>query len=87
MNSFYFISSGVSRKPLDEGQENMPQQDAMKRETRTIYEMIGNICGRPLPAIPLLAPVPNDLFERSFQFRWQHNVFLKFLELVVVSFF
>ena len=52
----------------------------MKRETRTIYEMIAHLSGRQLPAIPITAPVPNDLVERTFQFRWQHNVLLKFLE-------
>ena len=58
----------------------MPQQDAMKRETRTIYEMIQQLAGRPLPAIPLGAPIPHELTERTFQFQWQHNVLLKFLE-------
>jgi hypothetical protein len=58
----------------------MPQLDAMKRENKTIYEMIQYLSGRPLPAIPVGAPVPNDLSERTFQFQWQHQVLLKFLE-------
>jgi hypothetical protein len=72
----------VSKKPLDDFQENMPQQDAIKRENKTIYEMITHLCGRPLPAIPVGAPVPHDIKERSFQFNWQHNVLLKFLEYI-----
>lgn len=52
----------------------------MKRENKTIYEMIAYLSGRPLPAIPVGAPVPNDIVERTNQFAWQHNVFLKFLE-------
>lgn len=72
--------AGVSRKPLEDNEESMPQQDAMKRETKTIYEMITHLSGRQLPAIPQLAPIPNDLAERTFQFHWQHNVLLKFLE-------
>ena len=72
--------SGVSRKPLDENQENMPQQDAMKRETKTIYEMLQFLSGRQLPAIPVQNPVPIDLVERAVQFQWQHNVLIKFLE-------
>lgn len=58
----------------------MPHQDAIKRENKTIYEMIAYLAGRPLPAIPLGAPVPTEMTERTFQFYWQHNVLLKFLE-------
>ena len=70
----------MSRKPFDENQEKIPQQDAVKRENKTIYEMIGHLCGRPLPAIPVGALVPANLTERTTQFHWQHNVLLKFLE-------
>ena len=71
---------GTSRIPLEEGQENTPQQESAKRENKTIYEMIAHLCGRQLPAIPVGAPVPSDLTERTNQFYWQHNVLLKFLE-------
>jgi hypothetical protein len=74
------VSSGVSRKPLEDNQENVPQQDAIKRETKTIYEMIHFLSSRTLPAISITNPVPVDLTERTFQFYWQHNVLLKFLE-------
>ena len=67
--------AGVSKKPLDEGQDSMPQQDAIKRENKTIYEMIAYLSGRQLPAIPVGAPVPHDLKDRTFQFNWQHKVF------------
>lgn len=70
----------MSRKPLDEGLENMPHQDAAKQENKTIYEMIAHLCGRPLPAIPAGSSVPTDLSERTVLFVWQHNVLLKFLE-------
>ena len=73
--------AGLSKKPLDEGQDSMPQQDAIKRENKTIYEMIAHLAGRPLPAIPVGAPVPVELKERAFQFHWQHKVLLKFLEV------
>ncbi len=73
--------AGVSKKPLDEGQDSMPQQDAIKRENKTIYEMIAFLAGRPLPAIPVGAPVPVDLGERTRQFEWQHRVLLKFLRV------
>lgn len=58
----------------------MPQQDAMKQENKTIYEMIAYLCGRALPAIPVGVPVPPDLAERTTLFYWQHNVLLKFIE-------
>ncbi len=73
--------SGVSRKPFDQVLEKLPQQDAVKRENKTIYEMIGFLAGRPLPAIPVGAPVPVELVERTNQFLWQHKVLLKFLEI------
>jgi hypothetical protein len=73
--------SGVSRKPFDQVLEKMPQQDAVKRENKTIYEMIAFLSGRPLPAIPVGAPVPVELVERTNQFIWQHKVLLKFLEV------
>ncbi len=65
----------------------MPQQDAVKRENKTIYEMIAHLCGRQLPAIPIGAPVPSDLSERTLQFYWQHNVLLKFLEYIIENLF
>ncbi|CAF0834043.1 unnamed protein product [Brachionus calyciflorus] len=71
---------GVSRKPLDDGLESMPHQDSIKRENKTIYEMIAYLSGRALPAIPLGAPIPSDITERAIQFNWQHNILLKFLE-------
>ena len=77
---------GVSRKPFDQIQENMPQQDAVKRENKTIYEMIAYLSGRQLPAIPVGAPVPQDINERTNQFFWQHKVLLKFLEVEGKSF-
>lgn len=58
----------------------MPHQDAAKQENKTIYEMIANLSGRPLPAIPTGSAVPSDLAERTVLFVWQHNVLLKFLE-------
>ena len=72
----------MSRKPFDENQEKIPQQDAVKRENKTIYEMITYLSGRPLPAIPVGSLVPSDLNERTNQFHWQHNVLLKFLKLL-----
>lgn len=52
----------------------------MKRENKTIYEMITHLAGRPLPAIPVGSLVPPNINERTNQFQWQHNVLLKFLE-------
>jgi hypothetical protein len=81
------LLSGVSKKPFDEGQENMPQQDAMKRENKTIYEMLQYLSGKPLPAIPTNVPIPTDINERTILFQWQHNILLKFLEYYLFSCF
>lgn len=42
--------------------------------------MIAYISGRPLPGIPVSAPTPNDLEERTKQFYWQHSVLLMFIK-------
>ena len=88
---FYFLfffrtySSGLSRKPIDENNEKLPQQDAMKSDIKTFYDMIANLCGRPLPGIPSSAPVPIDVTERMKQYYWQHNVLLTFLKYIFRS--
>ena len=71
---------GVRRKPLDDNMDNMPQQDAIKCETKTIYEMLQYLSGRQLPALPQNNATNQDLNERTKQFYWQHNLLLKFLE-------
>ncbi len=72
--------SGVSKKPHDDNMENMPQQDAIKRETKTIYEMVQYLSGRALPALPQNNQNYQDMTERVQQFYWQHNLLLKFIE-------
>jgi hypothetical protein len=52
----------------------------MKSDIKTFYDMITNLCGRPLPGIPSAAPVPLDITERMKQYYWQHNVLLTFLK-------
>ncbi len=78
----FFLShqSGLSRKPIDDNNEKLPQQDAMKSDVKTFYDMITYLCGKPLPGIPIAAPVPSDLVDRMKQFFWQHNVLLTFLK-------
>lgn len=60
--------------------EKLPQQDAMKSDIKTIYDMLGFLCGKTLPGIPMAAPVPHDSVDRMKQFIWQHNVLLTFLK-------
>jgi hypothetical protein len=60
----------------------MPQQDAMKRENKTIYEMITYLSGRALPGVLVeeqQQQISNDLGERAKLFRTNHAIFLKFL--------
>ena len=52
----------------------------MKSDVKTFYDMIANLCGRPLPGIPIAAPIPVDVVDRMKQFYWQHNVLLTFLK-------
>ena len=60
--------------------DKLLQQDAAKRDNKTIYDMIAYLSGRSLPGIPLAAPIPNELRERVQQFYWQHQVLITFLK-------
>ncbi|XP_052808119.1 cilia- and flagella-associated protein 47-like isoform X2 [Mya arenaria] len=76
------LRTGISRKPVDE--EKSPKSGSwdtnnLKKEIKTIYDMISHLAGRPVPGIPLNGHLPADPIERVKQVYWQHSTLLTFL--------
>ena len=44
--------------------------------------MIGHLCGKTVPGIPINNPLPKDPVERAKQVHWQHTTMLTFLKFV-----
>lgn len=73
---------GISRKPADEeksAKSGSWDTNNLKKEFKTIYDMISNLAGRPVPGIPLNGHLPSDPIERVKQIFWQHSTLLTFL--------
>lgn len=82
MPQLFNIYSGISRKPVEE--EKGPKAGSwdtnnLKKEFKTIYDMISNLAGRAVPGIPLNGHLPSDPIERVKQIYWQHSTLLTFL--------
>ncbi|XP_021363645.1 cilia- and flagella-associated protein 47-like isoform X2 [Mizuhopecten yessoensis] len=79
------LRSGISRKPIN---DDMPKQakagswdtNNLKKEFKTIYDMMCHLAGRPIPGIPINSPLPSDPIERVKQVYWQHSTLLTFLK-------
>ncbi|XP_070190234.1 cilia and flagella-associated protein 47-like isoform X3 [Littorina saxatilis] len=50
-----------------------------RKDSKTIYDMIGHLSGRSVPGIPINSPLPVDPVERVKQIYWQHSTLLTFL--------
>ncbi|XP_071134806.1 cilia- and flagella-associated protein 47-like isoform X3 [Mytilus edulis] len=76
------LRCGISRKPI---QDDMPKKagswdtNNLKKEFKTIYDMISNLAGRSVPGIPINAGLPSDPVERVKQVYWQHSTLLTFI--------
>ncbi|XP_076799523.1 cilia- and flagella-associated protein 47-like isoform X2 [Clavelina lepadiformis] len=51
----------------------------LKKDVKTIYDMLQHLCGRLVPGIPINQPLPRDPTERVLQLHWQHSTLLTFL--------
>ncbi|XP_052240686.1 cilia- and flagella-associated protein 47-like isoform X3 [Dreissena polymorpha] len=74
---------GISRKPIDEEKGSKSgswDTNNLKKEFKTIYDMISNLAGRPVPGIPINGHLPSDPIERVKQVFWQHSTLLTFLK-------
>lgn len=50
-----------------------------KGDNKQVYDMVAHLAGRPVPGIPLNAPLPFDPIERVKQIHWQHSTLLTFI--------
>ncbi|XP_013416633.1 cilia- and flagella-associated protein 47 isoform X1 [Lingula anatina] len=80
----YSLRAGVAKNQKDTGgnRKGAGSWDAqnLRKEIKTIYDMIGHLAGRPVPGIPINAPLPSDPTERALQVHWQHSTLLTFLK-------
>lgn len=77
-----YFYRGISRKPMDEEKSSKAgswDTNNLKKEFKTIYDMISNLAGRTVPGIPLNGHLPSDPIERVKQVFWQHSTLLTFL--------
>ena len=56
------------------------ESSGLKKETKTVYDMIHHLCGKPVPGIPANNPLPTDPMERAKQVYWQHSSLIAFLK-------
>ena len=76
--------SGISKKPGEGKAKNAKgntwESSGMKKEIKTVYDMISHMCGRHVPGIPINNPLPRDPIERAKQVYWQHSTLLTFMK-------
>ncbi|KAK3096977.1 hypothetical protein FSP39_005325 [Pinctada imbricata] len=78
------LRCGISRKPISDDAPKAAKAGSwdtnnLKKEFKTIYDMISNLMGRAVPGIPINSPLPSDPIERVKQIYWQHSTLLTFL--------
>ena len=76
--------SGISKKPNEEKSKNAKggtwEANNLKKEFKTVYDMISHLSGKQVPGIPINNPLPTDPTERAKQVYWQHSTLLTFLK-------
>lgn len=76
------LRTGINRKPVEEekgAKAGSWDTNNLKKEFKTIYDMISHLAGRPVPGIPLNGHLPSDCIEKVKQVFWQHSTLLTFL--------
>ena len=77
------IFSGITKKPSEEKTKtikgNGVESSNMKKEFKTVYDMVAHLCGKHIPGIPINNPLPADPVERAKQVYWQHSTLLTFM--------
>ena len=78
------LRSGLSRKPREEKAKKPKggtwESNNLKKEFKTVYDMITHLCGKAIPGIPLNSSLPVDPVERCKQIYWQHSTLLTFIK-------
>ena len=79
-------SSGITKKPHEEKAKTSKgtsfESNNLKKEFKTVYDMVAHLCGKHIPGIPINNPLPSDPVERAKQVYWQHSTLLTFIRLV-----
>ena len=57
-----------------------------KKEARSVFDLVGHLCGRPVPGIPLASTLPLCPIDRVRQIHWMYCTLLTFLRCVGLSF-
>ena len=59
-----------------------------KKEARSVFDLVGHLCGRPVPGIPLASTLPTCPVDRVRQIHWMYCTLLTFLryEWTIVPF-
>lgn len=57
-----------------------------KKEARSVFDLVGHLCGRPVPGIPLASTLPLCPIDRVRQIYWMYCTLLTFLRCVGLSF-
>ena len=77
--------SGLTKKPTEEKARTSKgtaiEANNLKKEFKTVYDMINHLCGRHIPGIPINNPLPKNPFERAKQVYWQHQTLLTFMKI------
>ena len=53
-----------------------------KKELRSVFDLVGHLCGRPVPGIPLASSLPTCPVDRVRQIHWMYATLLTFLRYV-----
>lgn len=78
-----YVCSGICRKPNAEKTKTAKggtwESPTLEKETKTIYDMVAHLSGKPVPAINPGNPLPSDPKERVHQIHYQHKILLTFV--------
>lgn len=78
LQSSYQCFSGVT-KQAPEDTKSKGDANNIRKDLKTIYDMVLHLAGRPIPGIPMNGPLPADPEERVKQVYWQHATMLTFI--------
>jgi len=86
----YIISRALSKKipsvrPPKYGKGGSFEATNIGKETRTVYEMISYLSGKPIPGCDPNVALPSDPTIRAKQIYVQHAALLNFVRFVFVS--
>ena len=56
-----------------------------KKELRSVFDLVGHLCGRPVPGIPLASSLPTCPVDRVRQLHWMYSTLLTFLRYVHIT--